>query len=235
MKYTLDDAIKYVSWDRGDWFPALVGSAGDHHKPLVFADWLEEHGADPELADRIRKHVQKVMAGGGGDRPDTGDGRASADVVRDKVRSRHPSPVVRAMVGGHRDPKTGQIAPDHPDLTRLLLSSPHDADHDIAVYLAKPDPEKSQPHLRTLRRDEFKDAGLTAKQVNGVLYLLDHERGRSAGDTNGSYDAPEILYHADVNDAPDVAGLIEHAKTVAASRRELGPARMGNVAFTSHA
>lgn len=239
----LSEVLKYVHWDRKDWFPALVGEgATDAHRQLVYADWLEDHGGEPALADRVRKEANKSLAMAGRTSPPVrmGDDATEHEFVRQAVRTGHPSAVVRAMVGGRVTPDQPHGENDHPQLTDLLLRSAHPSDHDVGVFLADPDPEpkNGHPHLNRLNTHRFREQGLFAKQVGGTVYLLDNEDlEEDDRKRRRSYGAPEIRFHAPANDPEEVSALIEHADQIRtqreAARAGMGPAHIGAVSFGS--
>jgi uncharacterized protein (TIGR02996 family) len=235
MNYeSLERVIKYSNWQRQDWFPALVGDgAHDHHKALVFADWLDEHGGEPELAEKVRREAHKSLALNG--RPlkpnRLGDNYTLADFVLHAIRTGHPSPTVRAMSGKAPSPTNPLGEPPHPQLSTLLLRSSHAADQDVGAFLALPDPEPKagHPHLKRLNTMFIREAGLEAKQVDGTVYLMDHEDLEDDGhQQRRSFGAPEIRFTADAKDPQELAAMEAHAHQIASARAGLeGVAHMG--------
>jgi hypothetical protein len=217
---TYDEKLKYVFWDRHDFFPKVVGSpAAEVANHLVFADYLTERG-DEQLADRIRSEAAKTHLS----RVRLGDDHSLHDFVLSAVKSAHPSPTVRALAH-----PVGDFM-HHPDLVDALLHSDSVPDLDAAVWLAGED--RIPPHHlakdyhKRINTRDFAEQGLEAKVVKGTMYLLDHE-----DTSHRSYGAPSVIFTAPVADHNEMHQLMQHADGVRRERSEvnegLGAARMG--------
>jgi uncharacterized protein (TIGR02996 family) len=203
------EVLKYVHWQKSDWYGKLAESPTDSTPHLVFADWLQENG-DEALAHKVRSEATDEMLSVPR-RPyqQLPDDYSDHDAVKQHIHHTHPNPTVRAMAGG-----VGEVP--HPDMTDLLLHSTEPDDHDVAIYLSPEDSPKTHTahkDLHQLNSHPFAEAGLFAKVVRGTVYLMDHEYPYG-----NKYGAPSIRFTSPVNDHSEMAALVQHANELRQQR-----------------
>lgn len=209
----LGKAIKYLTEKKEDLYPAIMApeNAGEVTPHFMLSDFLREQGED-ELADRIKKQATLT---GEGVKPkparlnDDSDMDHKAFVLK-AVRTGHPNPTVRAFAGQQEDH-------NRYDTSDLLFHSPHHHDHDVAVWLALPDPQsKHSTHdlINRIGSWRNRNQGLEVKTVRGTTYLLDHENPDPK-----AFGAPRILFTSPVNDRAELEAMLAHADGIGAQRQ----------------
>lgn len=213
---SLSHVLKYSN-TKSERFLPVLSDPTDLTAPLVFADWLEEKDRpEPEMADRLRREVQRQREGHPIRPMGLGDEYSGPDTVLNAVRTGHPNPTVRALAN-----KFDELP--HPHFFDLLFHSNSEAapwDHDVAVYLHPEDGSSTHSvhsQLKTLNSRPFRESGLEGKVVRGQLYLLDHD----APDPR-AYGAPAIVFHSPVNDPSEVKALVDHGRKMVAERSGVG-------------
>lgn len=227
----LNRAIKYVFWDRTDWYPKLVGSKADpfdRHSHEIFADWVADKG-DHALGEKIR---EEVLKGRMPYLPNSTKRQELRDRAVEDIREHHPSATVRAMA---HEPAPDSPYPFHPDLVDILHHSDRIQDKDLFATVAPEDPMHEHPPLKTtLQEDYYDQSGLEPRVIRGKLYLLDHTKPDPK-----AFNVPHVVAEANVGDQAELAKLHTEARRIADQRHgvnqamNIGPAHVSEPEFTS--